>query len=165
MDKAPVGSLDINWQEAVARLARERALAETGVRILKQHGSSADIESGSLAYGEAKAEYDAIIAGLIVALAQKAAPSSLSDLEARLRSGLQKREAFYRNARRVLPKSGAGERGWVKEAVTGVLEPLLDAIKAIWLRSRDDDDAMRKTIQTQLEATIWLDFAAVSASA
>jgi len=55
-----------------------------------------------------------------------------------------------------------GERGWIGEAVKGAIEPLVDAIKAIWLRCRDDDALMRKTIETQLEAAAWPDFAAVA---
>jgi hypothetical protein len=62
---------DIGWQEAVARLKEERTLAETCVALLKKHGHGnvGAIERGQLAYADAKAEYDAIIAGLDVALA------------------------------------------------------------------------------------------------
>jgi hypothetical protein len=41
------------------------------VALLKKHGDAAAIAGGALAYGEVKAEYDGIIAGLIVALARK----------------------------------------------------------------------------------------------
>ena len=70
---------DIGWQEAVARLAQERTLAETCVALLKKHGHSnaGAIERGGLAYADAKAEYDAIVAGLDVALAQSDQPASL----------------------------------------------------------------------------------------
>ena len=47
---------DIGWQEAVARLAQERTLAETCVALLKKHGSVGAIERGQLAYAAAKAE-------------------------------------------------------------------------------------------------------------
>ena len=66
---------EINWQEAVARLAQERTQAETCARVLKKYGSAEAVARGTLAYGEAKAEYDGIIAGLTVALARKERPA------------------------------------------------------------------------------------------
>ena len=83
-------SQEINWQEAVARLAQERTQAETGVRLLKKHGNAAAIDRGALAYGEAKAEYDGIIAGLVVALAQRGrSRPALRIWQERLQRGLQ----------------------------------------------------------------------------
>jgi len=151
----------LNWQEAVARLARERTAAETCVALLKKRGDAAAIDRGALAYGEAKAEYDGIIAGLIVALAQKAAPASLPDIEARLRRGIEKREAFCLSVQALVPAQHEGEKGWIEDVVKSAVGPLVDAIKAIWLRGRDDDAQVRKTIETQLEATAWPEFAAI----
>jgi hypothetical protein len=85
---------EISWQEAVARLARERTVAETCAALLTKVGEAAAVDRGALDYGAAKAEYDGIIAGLIVALARKGEPASLPDIEARLRRGFAKREAF-----------------------------------------------------------------------
>lgn len=65
---------EINWQEAVARLAPEHTQAEASVRMLKKYGDAASIDRGSLAYAHAKADYDGIIAGLTVALAQRQPP-------------------------------------------------------------------------------------------
>jgi hypothetical protein len=152
----------IGWQEAVARLARERTLAETSARLLKQHGSPAAVASGALVYGEAKAEYDGIIAGLTVALARKQAPTSLPGLEAALRRGFAQRTAFCQSVAGLLPAVPAGQRGILGDIVGGAVGPLLDAIKAIWLRVRDDDALMRKTIETQLEATAWPEFSVVT---
>jgi hypothetical protein len=130
-------------------------------RLLKKRGDEAAIDRGALAYGEAKAEYDGIIAGLIVALAQKAAPASLPDIEARLRRGFEKREAFCRSVQALVPTQHAGEKGLIDEAVKGAIGPLVDAIKTIWLRSRDDKGLVRKTIETQLEAAAWPEFASI----
>ena len=44
------------------------------------------------------------------------------------------------------------------------MTPLIDAVVAIWSRTRDDDGLMRKTIQSQLEGTSWLAFDKVAAS-
>jgi hypothetical protein len=75
---------EIGWQEAVARLAYERTKAETCVKELKKYGNRAAVRRGEDAYNNAKAEYDATISGLTVALARKGEPASLPDLEARL---------------------------------------------------------------------------------
>ena len=53
------------------RLAQERTRAETCVVWLKKYGDAASKDRGALAYGQAKAEYDGVIAGLVVALARK----------------------------------------------------------------------------------------------
>jgi hypothetical protein len=152
---------EITWQEAVARLARERTLAETCASLLKKRGDAAAVDRGALQYVEAKAEYDGIIAGLIVALARKGEPSSLPDIEARLRRGFAKREAFCRSVQTLVPAPRAVEKGWIEEALKGAIGPLVDALKAIWLRSRDDDALVRKSIETQLEATVWPEFASI----
>ena len=50
------------------------------------------------------------------------------------------------------------------DIVGGVVGPVVDALKAIWLRTRDDNALMRKTIETRLEDTKWPSFASVSPS-
>jgi hypothetical protein len=154
---------DITWQEAVARLARERTQVETCVRVLKKYGDAAAVDRGSIAYGEAKAEYDGVIAGLVVALAQKQKPASLPDLQDRLQRGFEKRRAFCKSAQSLVPqrKGKRGEKGVIGEIVSGALGPLIEAVKGIYFRAKDDDALARKTIQTQLEATSWPDFAAI----
>lgn len=152
---------EINWQEAVARLARERTQAEACARVLKRYGNAEALGRGSLAYDEAKAEYDGVIAGLVVALVQKEQPSSLPDLQARLRRGFDKRDAFCKDAQALLPRT-AGEKGVIDQIVSGVVKPLIDAVVAIYSRSKDDNALTRKTIQTQLEATSWPSFASVT---
>jgi hypothetical protein len=146
---------EINWQEAVARLARERTLAETCVALLKRYGDEATQARGSLIYSEAKAEYDGVIAGLVVALARNGQPESLPDLQDRLQRGFDRREAFCRSVEPVMPKKGQGEKSPIADIVGGAVKPLIDAVLAIWSRTRDDDALMRKTVQTQLEATSW----------
>lgn len=96
----------MSWQDAVAKLAAERTRAETCVRLLKRHGGgdAAALSRGELAYSEAKAVVDAVIAGLIVVLAQDGTPPSLSDLEGRLTRGVQAREAFCAQATALVPK-------------------------------------------------------------
>src|SRR4051794_34216734 len=77
----------IGWQEAVARLAGERTRAEACAGLLRRYGDEAAKAQGQVAYGEAKAEVDGVIAGLTVALARRAEPASLPDLGGRLGRG------------------------------------------------------------------------------
>jgi hypothetical protein len=155
---------EIGWQEAIARLAQERTVAETCAGLLKKYGNESALGRGSLAYADAKAEYDGIIAGLDVALARKDQPASLPDLEARLRRGFDKRQAFCKSVEPLLPPAAPGQKGLVTDIVSGAVGPVIDAVKAIWLRRQDDNALMHKTIETQLEATTWPSFASVSPS-
>jgi hypothetical protein len=159
----PLQAQEVSWQEAVARLARERTLAETCVTLLKKYGDAAARDRGSLAYGQAKAEYDGVIGGLVVALARKGQPESLPDLQAQLQRGFELRDAFCRSVQPLLPPS-SGQKGWIADIVEGAVKPVIDALVAIWSRTRDDDALMRKTIQTQLEATSWPSFDKVAPS-
>jgi hypothetical protein len=154
---------EIGWQEAVARLAYERTKAEACVKELKKYGDNAAINRGEDAYNDAKAEYDAIGQGLTVALARKGEPASLPDLEARLQRGFEAREAFCKSVQALAP-SGAGQKSVIADIVGGLAGPVIDAIKAIYLRGKDDDALMRKTIETQLEATSWPAFASIAPS-
>lgn len=150
----------LSWQDAVARLASERTRAETCAGILKKTKDEAAISRGGLAYGEAKAEIDAVIAGLIVVVAQDGEPAALSDLEGRQRKGVEQRLAFCREVQALLPPK-SGERGTVFDVLGDVLGALIEAATAIYKDYRDDDRLTRKTIQTQLEAARWPAFAAI----
>ena len=160
-------SVDLPWSEAVARIAREKAPAQNCVGLLKAFGNPAAVALGSIAYTDAKSEYDAVISGLTVALAGKQAPGSLDDLQARLESGFAKRLAFCQSVTALIPDS-PGRKGLlggvVEDAVKGAVGPLLDAVKALYTRHQDQDALKRKTIQTQLEAAGWQDFSAIPAA-
>jgi hypothetical protein len=152
----------IGWQEAVARLAGERTRAEAYAGLVKKHGDEVAISSTTVAYGEAKAEVDAVIAGLTAALAQGQQPKSLPDLEARLERGVKAREAFSAQVMALVPKS-SGDKSVVTDlaGVGGVITSLFEAVKELAFRWAERDELTRKTIQSQLEATKWLEFAAV----
>ncbi|HEX7197979.1 MAG TPA: hypothetical protein VF213_00790 [Dongiaceae bacterium] len=157
---------EITWQEAVARLAYERSQAEACVRILKKFGDKPAADRGEVAYDQAKADYDAVIAGLIAALAQREQPASLTDLQQLLQRGFEKREAFCRSVQPLIPTapSAQSEKGVIDGIVSGVVGPVVDAIKAIFVKRMDENALARATIQTQLEATRWPGFASVMPS-
>jgi RNA polymerase sigma-54 factor len=48
-EAAPEASAPVTWQEAVARLARERTAAETCAALLKKRGDETAIDRGALA--------------------------------------------------------------------------------------------------------------------
>ena len=61
-----------------------RTKAETSVAILKKFGDTGSLARGQLIYSDAKAEADAVIAGLIVAVSAKGLPEKLSSLDERV---------------------------------------------------------------------------------
>jgi hypothetical protein len=154
----------MSWQDAVSELAAERTRAETCVRLLKRHagGDTAAVSRGELAYSDAKAEVDAVIAGLIVVLAQEGTPPSLSDLEGRLTRGVQAREAFCAEATALIPKD-EGTKNLIVDLVGAFLGPLVEAAVELYKFETEQDQLLRKTIQTQLEATKWSGFADIEA--
>jgi hypothetical protein len=153
---------EIDWQTAVARLASERTKAETCVSILKRHGDPAQISRGELAYGEAKAEVDAVIGALIVALAEQKPPSDPLELEQGMSRGVAARDAFCKQATALLPPKDGEREGILAALVGGVAGPLVEAVVALRGQAREDDQLRRKTIETQLEATRWPAFAQVT---
>jgi hypothetical protein len=161
-----VGAQPLRWQDAVALLAAERTRAETCVRLLKRSagGDPDALSRGELAYSTAKAEMDAVLAGLHVVLAQGGTPPSLPDVEARLTRGVQGREAFCQQVLARLPEE-PGTKTVLVQLAGAFLEPLLKAVGELWRVhtefQREQDRLLRQTIQTQLEATQWANFAAI----
>ena len=147
---------EIGWQEAVARLAHERTRAETCVRLLKTYGDESTLSRGDLTYGEAKAEVDAVIAGLIVALAKEEEPATLPDLETRLERGVRGRQAFCEQVKPLVPNQ-SGEKNVIADLVAGALGPMIEAVKEVYFHAEEADRLTRATIQ--LEATKWPAFA------
>ena len=52
----------------------------------------------------------------------------------------------------------------LKGAIEQLYKPLSDAVAALYNNCRTDNELTRKTIQTQLEAARWPDFAEVKAA-
>ena len=151
----------MGWPEAVDQLAGERSKAEICVGLLKRHGTSEEVAHGRLAYGMAKADFDAVIAGLTTALAEGARPNSLPSLEASLQRGASGLVELCRTVDGLLP-AASGKKSWVGDALKESLEqltrPLLEAVSTLYNNFRSDRAMIRATIQTQLEAARWPEF-------
>jgi hypothetical protein len=146
---AVVRAQTMRWPEAVAALVAERARAETCVRLLKRHAGddAAALSRGELAYAEAKADVDAVIAGLIVVLAQGGTPLDLADLETRLTRGVQAREAFCTQVIALIPPD-PGTRNLLVQLVGTFLPPLLEAARTLYTGKTEQDRLLRQTILT-----------------
>jgi len=157
---APVSQ--ITWQDAVARLSRERGLAETCAAVIIKYGDKTTVDRGAIGYGDAKAEYDGLIRGLITALSQDGSPESLSDLQVQLQRAHDSLEAFCGDARKLAPTPQAGTKGGLFDMVGESIGKLVEAVATIWGKKIDVAEGTKKTIQTQLEASEWPAFDKVS---
>jgi hypothetical protein len=157
----------ISWPEAVAQLAGERAKAETCVALMKKYGDGAQIARAQLTYTTAKADSDAVIAGLITVLSAGQAPASLSSLQTKLSSGVSGLIEFCGTVSNLLPNT-AGQKNVVLDIAQVTIGPLLqmlsDGVSALYNNHRTDDALTRRTIQTQLEAARWPAFSEVKAA-
>jgi hypothetical protein len=159
----------ISWPDAVGQIAGERAKAETCVALMKKYGDDAQKARGEISYTTAKADFDAVIAGLIVALSAGQAPASLSSLQEKLSSGASGLSQFCGTVINLLPKiAGQTEKGVGIDFLKAIpLEQLLkmlsDGVSALYTAHRSDDALTRRTIQTQLESARWPAFSEVKA--
>jgi hypothetical protein len=151
----------------VGRLAGERSRADTCAGLLKGHGDSQQISRGQLAYGEAKAKFDAVIAELVTALTEGGNPKSLPSLETDLDNGASGLWTFCKTVSDLLPDNSE-HKDLLAAIAKGAVEPLIkalsEAVAAIYNNHRQDDALTVATIKTQLEATKWPNFAEVKAA-
>lgn len=158
----------ISWPEAVAQLTGERARAEACAGLMKKYGDEAQIARAQLTYANAKADADAVVAGLITALSARQAPEALSSLQTKLSSGLSGRVEFCDTVGKLIPKTDGQKDALIDLAKLIPFETLLkmlsDGVSALYNNHRSDDALTRKTIQTQLEAARWPAFSEVKAA-
>ena len=161
-----ISRADIGWPEAVGRLAGARTRAETCAAVLKAYGDEQQISRGQLAYGEAKANFDAVIAELVTALSEGGSPKSLPSLQTDLEHAGEGLGKFCKMVSDLLP-STSGHKGILGDIVKGAIQPVIDALSAavaaLYSNHRKDDALTRETIKTQLEATKWPNFDEVKA--
>jgi hypothetical protein len=130
--------------------------------------NDAQVARGQLSYADAKADFDAVIAGLIAALSAGQAPASLPSLQAKLTSGVSALLEFSNMVSKLLPDT-PGKKGIMDELAKIIpIEPLLkmlsEGVSALYSNHRNDDALTRRTIQTQLEAARWPTFSEVKAA-
>ena len=160
----------ISWPDAVGKISGERAKAETCVALMKKYGDDAQRARGQLTYASAKADSDAVIAGLITALSTGQTPASLPSLQAKLSSGVSGLVEFCGTVSNLLPKTaGQTERDVMVDIgkmipFEQLLKILSDGVSALYNNHRSDDALTRRTIQTQLEAARWPAFSEVKAA-
>jgi hypothetical protein len=149
------------WQASANTLAAEKARAETCVSILKRHAGddAATLSRGQLAYAGAKAEADAAIAGLTMALAEAADESvSLEAVETHLAEASAQREAFCVFAVAQIPSADGNSRQVATDVLAKGVEGLISAAKDLFLNYRKETLLRRETIGNQIEAKRWREF-------
>jgi hypothetical protein len=159
----------ISWPDAVGQIAGERAKGEACVALLKKYGDDAQKAGGEITYTNAKAGFDAVIAGLIVALSTGQTPESLPSLQAKLSSGVSGLVEFCGTVRNLLPKAAGQTEKSVMVDITMIpfeqlFKILSDGVSALYTNHRSDGALKRGTIQTQLEAARWPAFSEVKAA-
>jgi hypothetical protein len=161
----------ISWPDAVGKIAGERAKAEACVALMKKYGDDAQKARGQLTYASAKADFDAVIAGLITALSAGRTPASLSSLQTRLSSGVSGLLEFCGTVSNLIPNSPAGQKD--KDVTLDIakmipfeqlLKVLSEGVSALYNNHRGDDALTRRTIQTQMEAARWPGYSEVQAA-
>jgi hypothetical protein len=160
----------ISWPDAVGQIAGERAKAETCVALMKKYGDDAQKARGQITYTNAKADFDAVIAGLIVALSAGQTPASLSSLQAKLSSGVSGLVEFCGTVSDLLPKAAGQTEKDVMVDIAKMIpfeqlfKMLSEGVSALYTNHRNDDALTRRTIQTQLESARWPAFSEVKAA-
>lgn len=148
-----------DWDEAVTTLAVEKTRAEACVAILKRHAADdpTKLSEGQLAYTDAKAEIDAVIASLSLSLATGEDIESFAGVIARLEKGVKAREAFCAEAVALMEET-TGTRSGLTDVLGKALAAMIEAVAAIYIYHEEEDVLERKTIQTQIEAKTWDDW-------
>jgi hypothetical protein len=158
----------ISWPDAVGQIAGERAKAETCVALMKKYGDDAQKARGQITYTGAKADFDAVIAGLIAVLSAGQTPASLSILQDKLSSSMSGLAEFCGTVTNLLPNGQTEKDVMIDIAKMIPFEQLLkmlsDGVSALYTNHRGDDALTRRTIQTQLEAARWPTFSEVKAA-
>ena len=151
----------IGWPDTVDLLAQEKSQAEACIALLKDAGDKRAITEGRIAYGEAKAAADGVIAGFTIALVQGGKPENLPRTQANLeKAGKGLKEVC--DAAITAATAAGGTRGVVDEIVKGAVGPVVDALKsaagALWTQHVEQDKLEMETIKGQLQEAKWPDF-------
>jgi hypothetical protein len=165
---APSRAQAVTWGDAVGQLAGERTRAERCIAILKKYGNDAQRDRGDLSYADAKADSDAVIAGLKTALSEESTPASLPSLLTKLKSSESGLIKFCDEVKELIPSTAPGQKGVfdniAKVTIEQLIKPLSDAISALYVNHRNDKALTRAEIKADLDGARWPEFAKVSAA-
>jgi hypothetical protein len=152
----------ISWQKAVALMTAERGRAEAAAAVIKRLGGPGDIAKAELTYGAGRADTEAVMSALTIALEQGAAVDDITDLEARLGQACAAREKLGLQAM-ALAEAAPGEKGVVLDLLSEALPDLLAALGALWRHWVQREAGLRTTIAERLQAARWPAFAEIAA--
>ena len=157
------------WAEAVAPLVDQRAKAEICVALVKRDGKSTEVSDLMPKYAKAKAESDALITGLLVALAGRGTPSSLPSLQDRVAKSYANLADFCNSVEQIIAlRRPPGERdAWSALAkilgIDNLVNKMSDGVATLFNYYVTQDELTRKFIRIQLESAKWPDFSTVPA--
>jgi hypothetical protein len=160
---APIAAqnVELGWQSSADTLAMEKQRAETCVSILKRHASAngSTLSRGQIAYSDAKAEADAAIAALTMALAQgREAPVSLPAIEEHLTKAGVQREEFCAYAVAQIPNAEGDSKQVMTDVLAEGVTALIGAAKDLFLNYRKETLMRREGISDEIEAKKWREF-------
>ncbi len=149
------------WPDTIRLLTHEKSQAKACVALLKSAGDKPAILDGQIAYDDAKATADGVIAGLSIALVEGGKPHDFPTIQADMEKagkGLQTVcDAAVKTAR-----AAQGTKGVVSGIVTEAVQPLIDALKAaataVWSNHVEMAKLEREMIQKRIEAAKWPEF-------
>jgi hypothetical protein len=134
--------------------------AEAAAALIRRLGGPGDVAKAELTYGDGRAEAEAVVSALIVALQQGGGVDDPADLEARMTAAVAARETLGRQAR-ALAEAAPGEKSVVVDLLTSALPDLLAPLGALWGHWTKGAADLRATIAERLEAARWPAFAEV----
>ena len=103
--------------------------------------------AAEIAYGDGRAETEAVIAALTIALEQGTGADDRADLDARIERATAARETLGRRA---------------LDLLASALPTLLSAVGALWTRRTDRDASTRATVAGRLDAARWPAFGEIA---
>jgi hypothetical protein len=149
------------WPDTIDRLVQERSQAQACVDLLKSASDRSAIQQGQVAYGGAKAAADGVVAGFTIALVEGYKPQDLPTIQANLELAGAGLEEVCNDAIKAA-RASEGSRSLVSDAVTALVGPAVDALKAaagaLWAHHVEMEKLEMETIKGQLEAARWPDF-------
>jgi len=140
---------------------REKSQAKACVALLKSVGDKPTILEGEIAYENAKAAADGVIAGLLTALVEGGKPQDFPTIQADMQEAGKGLQTVCETAVKAA-RSAQGTKGLVSGIVTDAVKPLIDALTggvgALWAHHIELAKLERDMIETQLGAAEWPEF-------